>query len=388
MNPTRAVRADDIVAALREAVPVLKDNAERTERDRRLAPMTVEALAGTGVFDMAVPTRFGGPQIPLPQQVEALAEIARGCGSASWCTAIYFTASWLVGLLPDEAAEEVFTDPGVRTAVSSAPAGRLARKGRDYVLDGSWSFNTGVHHARWDLLGAVLDGEHVLVLVPQSSLAVHDDWDTSGLAGTGSDSVSVSGLRVPAHRVLPFPDAGRSRSDRHPSAGEDFYWYELYPLFSAVNSGPALGLAHAAVDFFAQHVQGRPITFTRYGDQSQAPATHRQLGEAQMKILAATALSGRLADRVHCRAADRTAHTLAERAEARALAAYSTQLAREAVEIVQSASGASSIRRGVPIQRLARDVRAMSLHAALNTESALEIHGRVRLRLDPGTTFL
>ena len=107
-----------------------------------------------------------------------------------------------------------------------------------------------------------------------------------------------------------------------------------------------------------------------------------------MKILAATALSERLVTRVSDLANRRVSHTLAERAEARALAAYSARLAHEAVAIVQRASGASSIRRDVPIQRIHRDSLAMSLHAALNADSALEIHGRVLLGLAPETVFL
>jgi hypothetical protein len=42
----------------------------------------------------------------------------------------------------------------------------------------------------------------------------------------------------------------------------------------------------------------------------------------------------------------------------------------------------------VPIQRICRDVRALSIHAALNWTTNLEVHGRVLVGADPQTPFL
>ncbi|MBP2330647.1 alkylation response protein AidB-like acyl-CoA dehydrogenase [Kibdelosporangium banguiense] len=377
-----------VITAVHQVLPVLKDHAAKTEQDRMIAPEVVDALTATGVFGMPIPVRFGGLQSPLDEQVHALTEIASGCGSAAWCTAIYFTGAWAVSLFPDEAASEVFDDPTTRTSIVSSPTGTLTDDGDHYTLAGTWRFNSGIRHADWDVLGAQLGERHVLVLVPRHDLTVHDDWHTSGLQGTGSNSVTATALRVPRHRVLPYPDTSWARLATHPSNDEDFYHYELYPLLSALNAGPAIGLALAAENFFSQHVNGRGITFTRYGSQRDASITHRQLSEVRMKIIAAIALSDRLATGVHEHAMRRKAHSITERAEARALAAYSTMLAREAVDLVQSASGASSIRRDVPVQRLTRDALAMSLHAALNVDSALELHGRVLLDLPAETAFL
>lgn len=379
---------DPCLAPLRETTQVLVANAAKTEQLGRVAPEIIEALTAAGVFRMPVPAQYGGQQLPLPNQVRVLSEIARGCGSAAWCTAIYFTGAWAAGLFPEEVAQEVFAIPASRTSIVSSPSGVLTEHGTDYRLTGKWAFNTGIHDAAWDLLGARLNGRHMLALAPKRDLTVHDDWHTSGLQGTGSSTVSVADLRVPPQRVLPFPDLGWTRPETHPSSSEDFFHYELYPLLSAYNAGPPLGLALAAEDFFAGHVDGRAITFTRHTSQRDAAITHHQVGEVRMKILAATALSERLVTRVSDLANRRMSHTLTERAEQRALAAYSARLAYEAVAIVQRASGASSIRRDVPIQRIHRDSLAMSLHAALNADSALEIHGRVLLGLAPETVFL
>jgi hypothetical protein len=42
----------------------------------------------------------------------------------------------------------------------------------------------------------------------------------------------------------------------------------------------------------------------------------------------------------------------------------------------------------VPIQRIIRDVHALSLHSFINPATNLEVYGRVLSGLDPGTPFL
>jgi hypothetical protein len=80
--------------------------------------------------------------------------------------------------------------------------------------------------------------------------------------------------------------------------------------------------------------------------------------------------------------------TPAEKAEARAHGAYAVQLAKEAVEQLYDASGASVIGRTVPLQRFQRDLRAFSLHGLLLLTTNLEVHGRVLVGLDAGTPIL
>jgi len=45
------------------------------------------------------------------------------------------------------------------------------------------------------------------------------------------------------------------------------------------------------------------------------------------------------------------------------------------VEILNSASGASSIRKDVPFRQIFRDMQAVALHAALNPNAGLEVYG-------------
>lgn len=62
--------------------------------------------------------------------------------------------------------------------------------------------------------------------------------------------------------------------------------------------------------------------------------------------------------------------------------------AKEAVDIFNTASGASSIYSSVPIQRIQRDVQTVNLHAILNPNTNFELFGRVVCGLEPHTPYI
>src|SRR5882672_12217296 len=82
---------------------------------RRLPQKMFGELAAADVFRMTAPRRFGGFEADFLTQCEVLAEVARGCPSASWVATIMSAMSWLVGGFPDEAQVEIFAtrDPRV-----------------------------------------------------------------------------------------------------------------------------------------------------------------------------------------------------------------------------------------------------------------------------------
>ena len=64
---------------------------------------------------MTAPARYGGYEADFQTQCDVLAEIARGCPSTSWVATILSAMSWLAGVFPDEAQDEIFRDPKKQT---------------------------------------------------------------------------------------------------------------------------------------------------------------------------------------------------------------------------------------------------------------------------------
>ncbi|MFD5541683.1 flavin-dependent monooxygenase, partial [Streptomyces sp. NPDC127079] len=230
--------------------------------------------------------------------------------------------------------------------------------------------------------------EMVWLAIPMTDLKVLDDWNVSGLGGSGSNTVVAQDVHVPAHRVLPVAPllAGTFPSRRN--GADPFYRMPVLLLFCAWTAANALGLGRAAVTEFGERIHRRGITYTLYERQHEAPVTHLQLAEAEMKVSSAELITADFVGLIEARAAGARPFTAQERARIRAQCGYLTRLCKEAADLVGSASGASSLHREVPIQRIVRDLNALGLHSFVNPAANLELYGRVLSGLDAGTPFL
>ncbi|MGD0557257.1 MAG: acyl-CoA dehydrogenase family protein [Streptosporangiaceae bacterium] len=397
MAPSAAPDSDScLVERVREARPLIREHAMRAERERRVTKEVVEALAGAGIYRMNVPRRYGGYETGLRTQVGALAEIAAACGSAAFMALIQTGCSFIAALFPDEAQDEIFVGPDVRVSGTLIPDATAVAVDGGYVVNGTSAFATGCQNADWHLLttrvisdeAATGPPELLWMAIPMADLEIMDDWYVSGLSGSGSNSVAARDVRVPAHRVLPVGPMLGGVFPSETSAADPFYRMPVLLLFCAWATPAALGLARSALAEFTDRIQHRGITYTFYERQNEAPVTHLQAAEAAMKISCAELLADQMVSVIESKAVTGAPYTPQERARIRAQGGYVIRLCKEAADLVGSASGASSLRRDVPIQRTIRDLHALSLHSFINPATNLELYGRVLSGLDPGTPFL
>ncbi|MEU6986586.1 acyl-CoA dehydrogenase family protein [Streptomyces sp. NPDC046324] len=389
---TGQTAADAVVQAVADIVPTLRDNGPKAEQQRWIPDENIELLEKADVFRIATPGRFGGLDLPLADQARILAEIARGCPSTGWLAMVWASNAWCATLYPDRTQEEVFADPSVRISGGFTPSGTLTPSGDGYLLNGSWRFNSGCRGADWNIAAAILelpDGTHdeVVAIVPMSEFTIADDWHTSSAEATGSSTTTAKNVAVPAHRVIGFGDAifnsTAGRTQLTPGRG-----YGLFSFVVAECAATFLGMARGAYELFLERVPGRPITYTSWTDQREHPLTQIQLATAANKIAAAEGIAASWWPLLQGRADAGEQPTTEEKALVRGQSAYVIQLAKEAVEILYNASGASAIQRSVPIQRFFRDTQGFSLHALLLLSTNLEVQGRVLLGLDPDTPLL
>jgi alkylation response protein AidB-like acyl-CoA dehydrogenase len=341
---------------------------------------------------MTVGRAFGGFETDLLAQYEVLSTISSACPSTGWVATILTAMIWNMGMFPDEAQDEVFAEPNVRVASVFAVGGTAVREEGGVVVSGRWPFNTGCHYAKWAILTALVeddDGGEPLptsLLIPYDELTILDDWNATGMAGTGSNTTVAESVFVPEHRMLPVPTQITLDLPTVRNADNPYFHKPLVSWLIAQAAGAPVGIARGALDLFMTRMAGRGITYTTYTDQSQAPVTHLQLGEVAMLIESADAHARRaneLVDRV-----SGTALTIEQRARVRAHAGYATRLSREAVGILFEASGASAIQDHVPIQRFNRDIVSLANHAFMAAPTALELYGRIMCGLEPNTVFI
>jgi 3-hydroxy-9,10-secoandrosta-1,3,5(10)-triene-9,17-dione monooxygenase len=369
-------------------VPALRERAVAAEQAGRLPQQTFDDLSQADVFRMTAPRRFGGHEVDFQTQCDVLAEVARGCPSASWVATIFSAMSWLASVFPDEAQEEVFATRDPRISGVFSPTGTATPKDGGFIVSGRWGYNTGGHGSEWTVVNAVLAGDEppgvpMCVLVRSRDLTRLDDWHASGMAATGSNTIVAESVFVPSYRALPLPELIEARYPARHNSSNPYFNYPLAAVLTVNAGGTPLGIARGALEAFTERLPGRGIMYTNYMNKAEAPVTHLQIGEATLTIDSAEAhvrLATSLLDR-------RNGETMSmqDRIKSRAHIGYATGLARDAVDILFYASGASVIQSHVPMQRFHRDMQALANHAILHPQTVMELYGRVLCGLEPNT---
>ncbi len=374
-------------------VPVLREHADWSERSARLSNEAVEALVDAGVTRMRVPARYGGYESNAADLLDVGVELGRGDGAVAFTVAVWWIASWHVGLFSDEAQDEVFADPDTRICGTQAVAGTAEQRPGGIRVNGRWSFNSGAAHSTWKLLSVLLpteggEPEPVMAVVPMRELRMIEDWDTSALRGTGSVTVVAEDVFVPTARCLSIPAVIRSEYASKLNAGLPMFRTPLVGAMTASGTGKDIGMARAAAEDFFERIQRRPITTTDYARQADAPITHLQAAEAMLQIDEAEGHARRLAELVDGKADADEEWTLKERAYARAVGGRVPQLGADAVDLLAGASGASSLYADQPIQRIRRNLQAVMVHSLHVPTTTTELYGRVLCGLEPNTIFI
>jgi 3-hydroxy-9,10-secoandrosta-1,3,5(10)-triene-9,17-dione monooxygenase len=380
--------AEKLIARAANLVHLLRSRSADDGAIGKLSETTVQELNNAALFELTIPSRYGGLQTSIRTYKDIVVQLARGDASAAWTVSLINIGNWLAATLyaPPFADELLATPGGLRAcSVLSSRDARVRKVHGGWIIEeGIWRFNSGVYHANWDLLGIPLVDEagnvidQGLAAIPIEQVNIFDDWDAIGLSATGSSSVAVRNVFVPTERIASISAAidGRYRSNR--SCGDTLYRAAFIPFLAIVLAFPLLGAGQAALETFLKMVPNRSIKYTWYENQAEAPVTHLQVSEASARIDAAESIVDRAVDDL-----DRDAETGGEsmdilhRARIRRDTGFSSQLICEAVDLLVSASGGSFALASNPMNRLWRDTRIASLHGAVCVSTNLELYGRL-----------
>ena len=211
----REASDQNLVAAARSLFPHLCERAAEVERARRIPDSTIGELQAAGLFKLFVPRRLGGQEASVRTFLDVTAEVARGCGSTGWVTALINICGWMGALYPERAQQDVWgADPGARIAGVLTPSATAAPVDDGVVLNGRWMFASGCLHASWAVLGhPIVDANGTMIdqglaLVPMRDLRIEDTWFTAGMRGTGSNTLVATGClcaELP-HHLRPASD--------------------------------------------------------------------------------------------------------------------------------------------------------------------------------------
>jgi alkylation response protein AidB-like acyl-CoA dehydrogenase len=372
---------DDLIARAAALVPLLRERAADVQELRRLPESTVDDLHASGLLKLTRPREFGGFEVDQQTLADVIAELATGCGSTAWVVAIVNAASFIGGAgLPAAGSREMFASGEPACSAFSCRKGGEARpvEGGYLIEEGEWPWASGSQIAGWAVPRATLlnaDGKPVdsaLFLAPMSDLEVLDEWNTVAMRGTASNVLRAENLFVPEHRV---GRVSRVLTGEHlGDVPECFRSPWISTIFLGL--GPVgLGLARAALEYYIERVDGKPLAFTSVTDRGDLGRTHAIVGEASQYIDAASMLIHRGAAILDLWRVRGEQAPLADRLRIRADLGMSVSFTNRAIKMLYEDVGASAIMQRDPLSIVARDAEAVVMHGANNPATNLALYG-------------
>jgi alkylation response protein AidB-like acyl-CoA dehydrogenase len=202
----------DLLDQARALIPTLVERAAATTAARNVPSETIADFHRAGILRILQPRRFGGHQHRFCLFSRIVETLTEGCASSAWVYAVLGEHQWIIASYPLQAQVDVWAnDPRAVASSSLAPRSVAARTTDGWRLSGQYSFSSGCSHAQWAIIGAFLGKEGDprsvgYLLVPFTEIEIIDDWHVLGLAGTGSRSLRLRDVFVPAHRCVLLDD--------------------------------------------------------------------------------------------------------------------------------------------------------------------------------------
>ena len=382
-------RGNSIVEAARSMVPFLREQQSESDRLGRTPDETAARLRAAGVYSLATPRAYGGLETSLTTWMEVITEIGRGDGGVAWGATLVNSCNMIAAFYPKAVADEIFVKPDSCVSGVLMPRKAKTRRvaGGILIEEGMWMFNSGVYLADWDLLGIPLVNEagevidHSIAAIPMSEVKILHDWDTIGIRGSGSSSVSVENVFVPDARLISLPGLCLGVNDGG-FKEDSLYWSAMIPVLAIILVFPTLGLGMHMLEEILISLPGKNIAYTGYTNQMEAPVTHLQIGEASAKIDCAKLLVAKACADIDEWAAKHEMMPYMDRARIRRDTGASVKLIWEAVDILASAGGGSFARRNNVLNRIWQDVRITAMHGMTVPTTNTELYGRLLCGMD------
>jgi alkylation response protein AidB-like acyl-CoA dehydrogenase len=367
--------------------------SEEIERGRRIPPDIAAAMKDAGVFGMAMPRVWGGPEVDLLTQFRVIEALAMADGSVGWCAMIGCDGGYITAFLDQDVARTMYPDPLVATGAAATTIGQARRIPGGYRVSGRFPFVSGCHHCEWAWLGCLVieDGaprvddngvpETRQCFVRLSQCEILDTWHTTGLRGTGSNDVVVRDEFVPEERTFSFQDP---QLIKRPGA-----LYAFPFLFIAKGAAPALGIARRAIDALIASAAVKPARRYTVGERIEAPKVLRDdvyvqeaVGRAETLLAAARAYHFDVMGGLWATLLDGRQPSDRQRALFTTAYPHIVGVCVDVVQLVCKAAGGAAVYQKGPFDRCLRDVLTMNQHV-VGTLRTYEMAGRLLLGLEP-----
>ena len=395
MTAAQQTREEQLYQAAQDMLPALRERTEETASIGKLPEATVAAMQEAGFFRIMQPARYGGFEMDPEVFFRVQMILAQGCMSTAWVLGVVAIHNWQLGLFDDQAQKDVWGDDDA-TLISSSymPVGKVEHVEGGYKLSGHWGFSSGSKHCKWAFLGAMVppkkEGEtpdYRTFLVPISDYEIVDNWNVSGLEGTGSHDIVVKDAFVPEYRTHRSIHGFECNSPGN--AVNDHYIFRLPfgQIFVRAVSSSSIGCLQGVIDSYVSVNKDR-VGLNDGNKIASDPDAQMALAECIAAVDECRTIMFRNFDRMVDVAKQGGELPLDERIKMRFDAALVSRKCTDAINLMFNACGAQGIFREHPLNRAWLDINAGRQHVANNPFKFGRNVGGTMMGLENGDFFL
>ena len=110
---------------------------DEIEMGRRIPQSISVAMKEAGVFGMAMPRAWGGPELDPLVQIRVIEALAMADGSVGWCAMIGCDSGYITAFLDQDVAREMYADVFVATGAAATTTGTAQRVPGGYKVRGA-----------------------------------------------------------------------------------------------------------------------------------------------------------------------------------------------------------------------------------------------------------
>jgi indole-3-acetate monooxygenase len=286
--------AQRLLKAARSLAPTFTARAPEIESGRHVPNDLIDVLRANHMFKALVPWSHGGLGLSVPDILPVLETLSEGDASVGWVMMIATGGQLFASRMRRALYDQVFSeDPDPVVVGVGTPAGRAEKTASGYRVTGRWPFSSGCRNAQWICAHCVVweDGKPVMtdegpltrfIVLPIDKWRIEDTWRASGLAGSGSNHVSIVDLDV--------PDSQTCDLFRDPSCVPGLFEAGVLPFIPMVHAAVATGIACGAfADLMTIAAGGRRQLFAT-SDVRDSKIFQQEVGHIGADLRAARSL--------------------------------------------------------------------------------------------------
>ena len=385
---------ESFLARVRALEPIVRQSADTTERERRLARPVLQAMREAGLFRMFTPRALGGLEADPVTVARVAEELASFDSAAAWALQAGNTGSWWAGHFPEKGIAELFAGgPDLLMSASFSPPHRAESVPGGYRFTGRGKLASTVRDSSWVMMtGVVFDGEQpratpfgpmiVALALRTSDVEIVDTWHSLGMRGTDSNDVAAEGVFVPealSFVVAPVYEPG-------PQFTGPLYRLPALASVDVIIAPVALAIARGAITALRE-LADRKTPLGSMKTIRHKPAVQSALADAEAQLRASRLFFYETLNTMWQRTLKNEPATLEQRADLMLACAHAVRMSAHVADLMHRMGGTSGLYEGSRLERHFRDAQTVRHHGFLS-ESRLETVGQVYLGLEPEFGFV